>query len=211
MVQLWAPLGLAAWIHNKTSPPYVDLDKNPIIISPGVFNNIAVERTFESKLGEPYNECLKNVSDFKRNKTIIDYFLNLNQPYSQENRFELCLELFYIQENPCKCSEARLGSVYTNGCIKKTPSLDAVCLLEYAVKFRDNALVEKCSDYCPLECESAWISHTVSAYKFESGFWMLEEQSMMRVFNKSLKHTSIRQQAKTKPEQLISNLGGYLF
>ena len=30
------------------------------------------------------------------------------------------------------------------------------------------------------------------------------------VFHRSLKYISISQQAKTKPEQLVSNLGGYL-
>ena len=43
-----------------------------------------------------------------------------------------------------------------------------------------------------------------SERKFKSDYLSI------RIYYKSLKYTSIMQQAKTKPEQLISNLGGYL-
>ncbi len=43
---------------------------------------------FEQHLGEPYSDCLKNVSYFSLNKTIIDYILKLNRTYSQKDCFD---------------------------------------------------------------------------------------------------------------------------
>jgi len=69
--------------------------------------------------------------------------------------------------------------------------------------------VEKCSDYCPLECDRVSFSIKTSSY-FEEPNDNFEPNTTVMVFYRSLKYISISQQAKTKPEQLVSNLGGYL-
>jgi len=114
---VYAPEGLAVWVHNRTSPPKIELNNggplnDPIRISPGLFNNIAIERIEESKLEEPYNPCLKDVTTFTKNKTIIDYFLTRNESYSQEKCLDLCFEVYYVNEKPCKCNHTDLGNVW---------------------------------------------------------------------------------------------------
>jgi hypothetical protein len=159
---IYAPYGLLVWIQNKSSIPKIHRKK--IHLSPGLLNYIEVERTFESKLEEPYNNCLKDVSYFKKNKTLIDYFLNRSLSYSQENCLDLCFNLFYIQENPCECKESELGNVFEECWLIKEKASYSNCTWKYRTNFTKNDLVEKCSDYCPLECDSMTFSYSISTY-----------------------------------------------
>ncbi len=205
-----APEGLAVWIHNISSQPKIETNNggqlnDPIKISPSIYNNIAIERIEESKLEEPYNPCLKDATSFTKNKTIINYLMRENQSYSQEKCLDLCIALFYLNEKPCKCNHSDLGSVW-DICDKK----DHFCTMNYKDNFTKNILVEMCSNYCPLECDSISFESTVHTYMFDNGRLWSINQSHINVFYKSLKYFSIQQKAKTKPEQLVSNLGGYL-
>jgi len=203
---IYAPDGLVVWIHNKSFLPTIN--RNKIHLSAGLVNFIEVERTFESKLEEPYNNCLKDVSKFKKNKTLIDYFLNRSLSYSQEKCLDFCFDLFYIQENPCECKESELGNVFEQCWVIKERASYSSCTWKYRTNFTKNDLVEKCSDYCPLECDSMTFSYSISTYNRSYNRKSLSTE--IYVYYRSLKYTSITQQAKMKWEQLISNLGGYL-
>ena len=163
----------------------------------------------ESKLDEPYNNCLKDVSKFKKNKTLIDLFSTKNRTYSQEDCFDLCFDLFYIKENPCQCIEAELGSVIAKCWIEKESTKSGPnftgCTWKYRTKFQKER-IPMCFDYCPLECDSISISYSINAYDSNAS----KDYVTIYVFYKTLKYTSITQQAKTKGRQLVSNLGGYL-
>jgi hypothetical protein len=178
-------------------------------VKPGARLTVEVERTFESKLEEPYNPCLKDASKFKKNKTIIEYLHRKNQIYTQEECLGLCFDLFYIKDQPCECANAELGSVWKNcWVIKEKKNFSNSCTYNYKSDFQNsNNLVEKCSDYCPLECDRVSFS-----FKTSSFFYGLNKPNTttVMVFYRTLKYISISQQAKTKPEQLVSNLGGYL-
>jgi len=145
---------------------------------------------------------------YKKNKTLVNYFLNQNLSYSQEECLDLCFDLFYIQENPCQCKEAELGNVFEKCWQIKETGMFSSCTWKSRTNFTKNDLVEKCSDYCPLECDSMSFSHSISAYnRSDNRYYPYTE---IYIYYKSLKYTSITQQAKIKWEQLISNLGGYL-
>ena len=203
---IYAPRGLIVWIHNKSSIP--SINRGYFILSAGLLNYIQIERTFESKLEEPFNNCLKDVSKFKKNKTLIDYFLNRKLSYSQENCLDLCFDLHYIKENPCKCKEAELGNVLEKCFLIEERGIYLNCTWQYRTNFTKNDLVEKCSDYCPLECDSMTFSYSISTYNRSNADYSLHTDFI--VYYKTLKYTKITQQAKIKPEQLISNLGSYL-
>ena len=205
-LSIFAPNGLLVWIHNKSS--ITNIERNHILVSADTKSYIAVERTFESKVEEPYNNCLKDVSKFKKNETLINYFLNRNLSYSQENCLDLCFDLFYIKENPCNCKQAELGNVFEKCWIIKEKGKYLSCTWKYRINFTKYDLVEKCSDFCPLECESMTFSYSILTYN--SLNTTNSQSTSIYVYYKTLKYTSITQQVKTKPEQLISNLGGYL-
>jgi hypothetical protein len=160
------------------------------------------------KLEEPYNHCLKDALKFDKNKTLIDYFSNRNLSYSQENCLDLCFDLFYIKENPCQCKKVELGKILENCWFVEEKFDFSSCTWKYMSEFQKNNLVEKCSDYCPLECDS--MSFSFSIFPFKDSYYNQPNSTTVLVYYKTLKYTSIIQQAKTKPEQLISNLGGYL-
>ena len=212
-LDLYAPYGLAVWIHNKTSPPLIE-GRNEIIASPERLNHISVEKTFESKLEEPYNHCLKNVSTFNKNKTIIDFFLNKKQSYSQEKCLDICFQLFYIQENPCQCNETTLGNVMQN-CFSKKKEL-FYCTLNYRANFSFNRLKDKCSEYCPLECDSITYSISINQitkdvfelYQLSSGYE--KNRTYILINYNSLKYISIKQQPEIHWFRMVSNIGGYL-
>ncbi len=195
--------GLVFWIHNKSTVPSAERDVIKVRTNSSYY--IELERTFESKLEEPFNNCLKDPSTFKKNKTLIDFFLKYNQLYSQERCFDLCFDLFYINENQCKCREAELGNVLTHCWENAEAHNYSGCTWIYRTKFLNNSLVEKCSHYCPLECD-----HVSFFLTIKDNERMENSKVQIIVFYKTLKYTAIIQQAKMKPEQLISNLGGYL-
>jgi len=94
---------LAILIHNHTMPPFTLYD-NADIISAGCIYYYPVQRTLDEDLPLPYNNCLKDMSQFPLNKTIINYIQNKNRQYSQVDCFYLCQSLKFNKENNCGCT-----------------------------------------------------------------------------------------------------------
>jgi hypothetical protein len=109
-----------------------------------------------------------------------------------------------MNERACQCDKAQLGNVPEN-CYETDYNS---CTWKYQIDFvGNNNLIEKCSDYCPLECDTISYSFTIDRFPNEPNAAYL---TVVNIFYQTLKYTSINQLAKTKPKQLISNLGGYL-
>jgi len=117
-LQVYAPAGLAFWIHNYTTPPRRQFQANNNgdlqYASPGQDTQVAVDRTFYYQLPYPYNDCLHDPSTFQYNKTIINFMLNASIPYSQVNCLNLCFDMQYLMDNPCNCTNTTIGKVWTN-------------------------------------------------------------------------------------------------
>jgi len=158
-LSIYAPNGLIIWIHNKSSLTLMRRDM--IYISSNITTFIEFERTFESKLEEPYNYCLKDVFKFKKNKTLIYYFLDRNLSYSQQNCLGLCFEFFYIKENPCECKQPELGKVFENCWLVEEKFDFSSCTWNYMSEFQKDDLIEKFSDYCLLECDLITFSYSI--------------------------------------------------
>ena len=209
-MNILAPDGLIVLIHNKSSLPRIGFYNNHediIFASPGLRTNIGIRRIIENKLPEPYNQCLEDVSAFKKNKTIINYFLNINKEYSQMNCLELCFELNYIENRPCQCTANKLGSIFED-CFKEENYNLTGCTFEYKQNFYNNDLRNMRSSYCPAECNSIAFLSSVNTVKPPPN--IEENITAINVYYSSLKHTSFLQAAKTTPQQLVSNIGGYL-
>ena len=216
-------------IHNHTIPP-LSLANEDIKISPGRTNYITVHKTFSEKLGEPYNDCIKDSDEFQRNKTIIEYLIKSGRSYSQKQCFESCFNLKYYETNQCDCTYEPWDQVFAKcyASVKKFSSLYN-CSEKFRTKFSENSFNQKCSEYCPLECDS--VEYSFSTYTldypntgniserditkhFSSQFETYEEVQKsfysLIIYYKDLKYTFIKEEPYMVLADLISNIGGLL-
>ena len=215
------------FIHNSSSYP-LEMENEGYWIRPGTWNYYQIEKVFSQLQGEPYNDCLSDINLFARNKTIIKYLYGLNRTYSQKDCFYKCAHLFAIKESNCNCSSSFEN--FEKHCIKhyideQTDSKK--CVANYTSEFRSKFQKEKCSEYCPLECNS--MSYTISSYienlpphgniseKRRSKnellrFKTYEEANkhfvVLAIYFKDLSYTLVSQEKKTELFNFVSNIGG---
>jgi len=198
-------------------------------ITTGSQNYFQIERVFYENLNQPYNNCLKNVSEFKQNKTLINHILMIARKYSRRDCYYLCAHLAILENSGCGC-ESNLKSVEIN-CIpqwfENKLSKVKLCVQDFLKEFKKQDPYEMCSQYCPLECDS--ISYTVIPYseqftstglignlsKNENGLEKFTTYEQVKknyvtllVYYKDLKYTLISQEPKTKLFTFISSIGG---
>jgi hypothetical protein len=198
---------LVLWIHNRSSPPSIQLLNNNddlVVVSKRSNNFIAIDRAIEYKLGKPYSECYKDSSTFEKNKTIINHILKKGELYTQIKCLELCFEVNYILNNTCNCTDTKLGSVWLDCWIRKENKLVTSCTYISRKNFYENKIVEFCAQYCPLECNTTLFAYTLSSVDSK------DLNTNIQVYYRSLKFTSITQQAKMSWIDLVSSLGGSL-
>jgi len=221
---------LLVFIHNKSSPPF-SINDGGIWISTGSLNYFEINRIFYSKLSSPYNDCLKNVSLFKSNKELINYILRSNRLYAQSDCYHLCSHLFALKESNCNCNSTLNN--FDMDCLpkyyNKTDTNITSCIKEYLKEFRIKYQIEKCSEYCPLECD-IWmytlnnfpeqlpskgiIGEKSSNLNSLENFQQYEDVNKhfvaIRIYYTNLKYTFINQEIKTYIFTLVSNIGGLL-
>jgi hypothetical protein len=216
-------------IHNHTLPP-LSMANEDIKISPGRTNYITVHRTFTEKLGEPYNDCVKDPNSFKKNKTLIEYMTKSGRAYSQKKYFELCFNLKYFETNDCNCTHHIWDEILVK-CFARVKTFSTLynCSKNFRTKLSENLFKHKCSEYCPFECDS--IEYSLSTYTldypntgniserditkhFSSKFETYEEVQRsfysFIIYYKDLKYTIIKEEPNMVLADLISNIGGLL-
>lgn len=222
---------LQIYIHNQSSPTY-DIYNNGFWVKTGSWNYYEIEKVYHEQLSEPYNDCLKDVSEFKMNKTIINQLLQSNRKYLQTECFLFCSRLYAIEESNCGCQSSLLE--FEKECVRKLSDKDLMndskkCVANYLKGFQNEMLNEKCRKYCPLECDSLSYSITqylglindkgkISKVRKEGSYGLefdnYEELNKhfvgILVYFKDLKYTLIRQEPKTQMFDFISNIGGIL-
>jgi len=150
-------------------------------------------------LESPYNDCLKDVSQYSFNKTIIDYLKNKNREYTQKECFYLCRNLKFNEFDYCNCQLPSLDHEMWYDC-KKAIS-NSSCYRQFIDSLIAN---DSCSNYCPLECDSFTYEtflYTGSNYDYVYS---------LIIYFEDLKYSLISQQPKIELFGLISNLGGIL-
>ena len=196
---------LIVWIHNKTTPPLIQDWNNhdsPIMVEKGMRTLIGIEKTQSSKLEMPYNKCLKDLTDFNGNRKIIDYFVREKIGYRQTRCFNLCFELKYIEENPCNCTNAKLGNIWLDCWIIKENKTVNSCSFKYKNNFYKKTIADFCSSYCPSECEYSTYSYMIN--NIDNG----DNTTSIVVYYSSLKYVSITQQPRMQLWDVISYVGG---
>ena len=198
--------GLTLWIHNHTSIPNAEFYNNHNgdmrFASAGFQTQFILDKIIETKLGEPYNSCLLDVTTFNKNKTIIDYILGQNQSYEQKNCLELCFDLEYVSQNPCNCT-APIGRIWEECWIMKEMKNFSACTLKYKEYFYKQDITKICEKYCPLECVSFTNSVSVDSIPY-----LNSTISYVVIYFRSLKYTAIRQEPKIFVTDLVSSAGG---
>lgn len=215
---------LKIFIQNNTMIP-PNLFNKGIFIKSGSYNFFSVRRTFEQKLGEPFNSCYKNVSLFKGNKRLIEYIRSQNRTYTQDECFQLCQNLKYIETSKCHCDLNSLDDVIKTSCMnRRTTSEDIInCTREFLQTFQKSNPFELCSEYCPLECDSIKydvthdhmplpstgpVSNSFYLKKFRTYENVSRNFFALNVFYEELKYTLITQHPKMQIFGLVSSIGG---
>jgi hypothetical protein len=67
-------------------------------LKPGSWNYYGIEREFYSVLDEQYNDCLKDISSFKLNRTLIDFILK------REYIHKIIVIICALEDSNCNCT-----------------------------------------------------------------------------------------------------------
>jgi hypothetical protein len=218
-------------IHNKSSPPF-EMTSDGYWLATGRWNYFQVERVFSQHLGEPYSGCLKDINSFKRNKSIIDFINSSKRTYSQDDCYYLCSQVYALEESKCGCNSTL--SNFDKDCLKHwydTSENDTkYCVTNYLANFQKKLEYEKCSNFCPLECDSinyliflntettpynGYISNmTKNDYSYFNIYSTFKEVHRnyfgVRVFYKDLSYTLISQEPKTEKNDFFINIANIL-
>jgi hypothetical protein len=210
ILNLNVSLGLYVWIHDPLNPPrfefYNDHTSDTIFVMSKSLTQIKIQKSVERRLGLPYNPCYKDVNTFPLNKTIIDYIVkSKNRNYRQTDCLELCYDIYYLNKNPCNCTKTSLGKVW-NDCFFLFENLNLIgCTYNDKMNFFKESVMEKCMEYCPLECDS--VSYSITQDRI-----LVKENDglQLRVYFSSLKYISINQIPKTTKIDMVSTVGNIL-
>jgi hypothetical protein len=120
-------------------------------VSPGAETNIMIKREIVKKLPKPYNDCKKEVTTYKEDDPLLyKQILKSNKTYRLSDCIHLCLQLTIV--NACSCYD-----LVTPKMDNSRPCLtlqDVQCAFVEFVQFYSSNVIEKCSKYCPTECDS---------------------------------------------------------
>ena len=198
--------GLVIWIHEPNLPPNIERFhnlNNGLYASSGFGTQFILHKIEEKRLGIPYHNCYEDVSTFPLNKTLIKFIQSKNETYSQVNCFKLCFEIDYISNNYCNCQNTSLGNVWQDCFVKLEKQDLSGCTHMKKIKFYRSSVIDKCQEYCPLECSTVSYAITYNLMNY-----LPSTTPTVIVYFDNLRYTSITQEPKMKDFDLISNIGG---
>jgi len=207
--------GLRLIVHNHTADPgyYSGGSKSGFILSPGFNHEIAIKRTFSSKLGLPFNNCIKNVTSLESyDSDLYRYILESTKyQYTQRDCFDYCIGTELNKHlNFSNNKTEHWSNIY------KTYSFDE--FWNFYSKFVRGENKKICTPLCPLECDTIKYETSISFTKFsEKEFLALYEINgsvdnlvSIEIYYDNLEYTSISQLPKMNTFDLIASIGGNL-
>ena len=93
---------LIVFIHNSSVRPPSFLNKG-FRVTTGSIYTYQIDRVLNEMLEEPYSSCLKNINEFKLNKTIINFMKKANTSYSQIDCIIYFRNLKNSEKSGCNC------------------------------------------------------------------------------------------------------------
>jgi hypothetical protein len=120
-------------------------------VSPGKETTIIMKRELVKKLPKPFNDCKKEVTTYQEDDPLLfKQLIKSNKTYRLSDCIHLCLQLTLV--NKCDCYD-----LVTPKIDNSRPCLtlqDVQCGYMEFIKFYSSNVIEKCSKYCPTECDS---------------------------------------------------------
>jgi len=213
---------------NHTADPgyYSGGTKSGFILAPGFNHEIVIRRTFTSKLGHPFNNCIKNVTSLDSyDSDLYKYILtNTNYHYTQKDCFDYCMGTELNKHfNITNKTDHWLNLYKTfafNQFDKKiqfeTYSFDK--FWDFYSGFIKDEIQNVCTPLCPLECDSIKYDTSISFTKFSNNEFeflfdlngSIDNLIWIDIYYGNLEYTSITQLPKMNPFDLISNIGSNL-
>ena len=153
--------GIKMFIHNQTDRPELT---HAIFLNTGTLADIQVKKSFITNTPYPYNSC-QDVTTNKFNKVLYNVIENTSYGYNQKDCFDLCLQQIIIKE--CGCYDVQylpLDNV-TTPCLSDD---QLNCAKNSYCAFIVQDENQLCKEYCPLECDSAYLDFSISIDGFPS-------------------------------------------
>lgn len=218
--------GLFIYFHNHTFRPKSLFGKENYL-SMGFFYTFKIDKIVDEKLEYPYNDCIKDISTFKMNTTLIKYFIENQIKYSQSECNRYCQSLHYNETNKCGCYLDTYEDIVFIKCYNSfRNTITGNCTEKYLQDFNENNPNEICKQYCPLECDTTSLNILTSSNVYPSHGKIADTISLksfpkfntfenvskkyiqLNAFFNEIKYTYLSQQPKVKIFDLISNIGG---
>lgn len=220
--------GFKILINNQTLNSYPE--ENGIEVSPGFLTNIAISRTYNEKLANPYNDCLDNFYDSKYNYLILKSQivkqmktnLGAQSEYDPNLCFKMCYQKFFIDK--CGCTMMDLpnyGPYDPDSCFFSNKTK---CIYEYDDTFFNTSAVDDCITACPDRCTEFSYSTKISFSKYPSEWYAnyfldenktviedyLNHVALVNIYFNEMPYTHVYQEPSITVESLFGTIGGQL-
>ena len=226
-------VGAHIFIHNDSLTPStfegIDLDL-------GHITNIAVYKTYNTKLPKPYSDCTDNLDNINAfDSDLFRFIIKQNNTYRRTDCYNLCYQNKLYEECSCQDSSLKKYIVDSNICLTQTQTASQnFCYYKVFNDFSKKGFNELCSDYCPAECQSIQYSISTSSSSYPSRAYahnMLQDPSLLNRFDNpsqvtyetikestlgvsvyfdALESTNIEESPQIEFVDLIAGIGGTL-
>ena len=216
--------GIIVVVHNKSTMPLLNNDR--ILVGTNAEIDLKVARTFISKLGPPYSDCIKNEDNI--DSEFYKFIVNkLKMTYTQEYCFELCLQ--QIVTNECNCSTNWFELFENTSFCNKDKIKCSTDVVGDILSNKKADLNSNCVKKCPLKCETVeykittsranyptpWSTSLLSKHKIINSSGLSNdtiEKAVLRVhvYYESMTYTAITETESITALTLFSNIGGTL-
>jgi hypothetical protein len=206
--------GLRLIVHNHSVDPgyYSGGTKSGFILSPGFNHEIVVKRTFSSKLGLPFNDCIKNVTSFDSHGSIFYRYIleSTKYQYTQKDCFDYCMGTELNKYFNITNKTDHWLNIYQTFTFDK--------FWHFYSNFVGGENKKVCIPLCPLECDSIKYDTSISFTKFSNNEFKrlfeidanINNVLSIDIYYENLEYTSISQLPKMDIIDLISNIGSNL-
>jgi Amiloride-sensitive sodium channel len=150
-------------VHNQTSQP-VNIINDGILLSPGQYHTIGIDRTFNKKASKPYSDCIERLEELGNknsySKRLLEFFKDLNiSQYDQNVCFNLCQQDQLIDH--CGCSDLTIPSIRnTLYCMSDKEVYE--CMHSFYSEHLTSVFTSSCMAACPEKCNTLEYELTVN-------------------------------------------------
>ena len=210
--------GYYMFLHNASDYLY-EIARSAIILSPGYFTQVNVDRHIYHQYEHPYSECgvlennslVINLAD----RTIFDQVIATNSSYTRQTCLAFCTQMLTTRRCGCKSNRLAYNVTNVSYCLGKHELGCAATVWNSPLDIND-----ACMDKCPLEC--SLMRFDVKQYRrdvslsFADFFPYLSNQTVQaNVVQVTIKYNDLayvetREEPKMNGKELFASVGGHL-